>query len=1049
MNKKIIHSFLVVTLLFFACEKHGNLEWENPTIFGINKLPPKAHFISYETEKLAQINNPLESKNYISLNGKWKFKFSKNIKDRPQDFYEMGYNDDGWSKIMVPGSWELQGWSYPIYLDEEYPFPANPPFIPNKLNTVGSYKKSLTIPQDWLKKDVILKLGSVRSACYVWFNGKYVGYSQGSKTPSEFDVTEFIQAGNNQVAIQVYRYSDGSYLEGQDTWRISGLERDVSIYAKDRIRIDDFIIKSSLDDAYSEGVFSINVDILNKFKKDSKVSIRAKLIDPLRRNRIIFDSTKYIGIDSISTVTIDHRVRRVRAWSAETPYLYKLQLYLSKGDKLVETFTHQVGFRKIEIKNGKLLLNGSPLIIRGVNRHEWDPSSGRTVTEESMIEDIKLMKQNNINAVRASHYPNHERWYELCNEYGLYVVDEANIESHGMGKHPKGFGYIANDTAWLEQWIDRGNRMYERDKNQPSIIMWSMGNEAGDGKNFEELYNFLKSKNDTRPVVYEPAKEKGHTDVVFPMYKSVNAIIDYAELNKNKPLILCEYAHAMGNSVGNLSDYWDTIYKHESLQGGFIWDWADQVILKTDKNGKEYWGYGGDFGIEFAENDSNFCANGLVAADRSLNPHAYEVKKIYQPISFEAIDLKKGIVKINNDYNFLNFDNVDFTWNIKGDNRTISSGKLSTLKLEPGESKDIFFNTSNIVKRSGVRYFLTIEAKTRNTKPLIPKKHVIAWGQFELPFYKEPLMKNNDFKSKISISQAPDKIQVYGDNFSLSFNKSTGFLEDYSFQNLNYLKKPLVPFFWRAPNDNDLGNKMPTRTKLWKDAGSRMKLLDLTSTRNDNKITIVSTHNDSISKTVIETEYIVDNDGAVKIKRRIDIEDGSDIPEIPRIGVKFTLPGSFEKVEWFGRGPHESYWDRKQSAAVGFYSGLVWSQSFQYVRPQETGNKTDVYWMAVKNDEIGLMAIGLPQFDGSVHKYPYEDLDYYPGSQKHGKLDIRPKDQTDWLIDYKQMGVGGDNSWGAKPMKKYTLYPRIYEHSFILKPFKVGADLNKLSKRRI
>ena len=1048
MNKKIIHLFLPILLILISCEKHGKYEWENPSIFSINKLPPKAHFVAYETEKLAQINNPLESKNYISLNGQWKFKFSKTIKDRPDDFFEMGHNDTNWDKIIVPGSWELQDWSYPIYLDEEYPFPVNPPFIPHKMNTVGSYKKRMKIPQEWLKKDVFLRLGSVRSACYVWFNGKYVGYAQGSKTPSEFDVTEFIQTGDNQVAIEVYRYSDGSYLEGQDTWRISGLERDVSIYARDKIRVDDFSINASLNDSYSEGLFSIEVDILNSLKKDNKISLRAKLYDPMRRNRTIFDSTKFVGIDSLSTLSINHKVRRVKAWSAETPYLYKLQLYLMKDDKLVETFTHQVGFRRVEIENGKLLLNGSPLIIRGVNRHEWDPHSGRTVSEESMIKDIKLMKQNNINAVRASHYPNHERWYELCNEYGLYVVDEANIESHGMGKHPKGFGYIADDPVWLNQWLDRGNRMYERDKNQPSIIMWSMGNEAGDGKNFVELYNFLKSKKDSRPVVYEPAKEKGHTDIVFPMYESVEEINQYAELNKDKPLILCEYAHAMGNSVGNLIDYWDAIDSHESLQGGFIWDWADQVLAKTDKNGTDYWGYGGDFGIEFAENDSNFCANGLVSADRILNPHAHEVKKIYQPITFKPLDLKKGVIKITNSYNFLNFDNVDFTWYIKADNKTISSGKLSTLKLNPGQSKDIFFNTSNIVIRQGVRYFLTIEAKTRNAKPLIPKKHIIAWEQFELPFYKPLTIKSDDSNSRMSLSETPDEIKVYGPSFSIAFNKNSGFLEDYIFKNLNYLQKPIVPFFWRAPNDNDLGNKMPSRTQIWKDAGNRMELIGLSSDKNNSKIIINSTHRDSTSKTNIETEYIVDSDGAIKIKRQIDVESKS-LPEIPRIGIKFTLPGDFKEIHWFGRGPHESYWDRKQSAPIGFYKGLVWDQTFQYVRPQETGNKTDVYWMALESNEIGLMAVGLPQFDGSVHQYPYEDLDYYPGSQKHGKLDISSKNQTDWLIDYGQMGVGGDNSWGAKPMKKYTLYPGYYEHSFILIPYKVGADLNKLSKRRI
>ena len=1032
----------------FSCEKYGKHEWENPTIFGINKLAPRAHFTTYESDKLAQINDPIQSKNFISLNGKWKFKFSKNIKDRPKNFYEMGFSDNNWDKITVPGSWELQGWSFPIYLDEEYPFPANPPFIPHKMNTVGSYKKRMKIPQEWLKKDVFLKFGSVRSACYVWFNGKYIGYSQGSKTPTEFNVTEFIQAGDNQVAVEVYRYSDGSYLEGQDTWRISGLERDVSIYARDRTRIEDFTINSSLNEENDEGIFSVDVKLLNTLKKDSKISLRAKLSDPMRRNRTIFDSAKFINSDSISMVSFQNRVRRVKTWSAETPYLYKLQLYLTEDGELIETLTHQVGFRKIEINNGRLLLNGAPLTIRGVNRHEWDPYTGRTVTEESMVNDIKLMKQNNINAVRASHYPNHERWYELCNEYGLYVVDEANIESHGMGKYPRGFGYIANDISWTEQWIDRGNRMYERDKNQPSVIMWSMGNEAGDGKNFEKLYRFLKSKKDTRPVVYEPAKEKNHTDIVFPMYKSVQSIQQYAKLDNDKPLILCEYAHAMGNSVGNLVDYWDAINSHGSLQGGFIWDWADQVLAKTDKNGIDYWGYGGDFGDEFAENDSNFCANGLVTADRNLNPHLYEVKKIYQPILFKPVDLKRGIIKIINGYNYLNFNNIEFSWNIKGDNTTISSGKLSSLELNPGESKDIFFNTSNIAIKSGVRYFLTIEAKTRNAKPLIPRKHRIAWGQFELPFYSSPPTIKDNPNVETEFYESSREIQISGKNFNVVFNKKTGFLEKYFFENINYIDKPLTPFFWRAPNDNDLGNKMPSRTKVWKNAGNRMESVNLNVIKDLGNIKISSVHIDSVTGSTLNTEYTIDNNGSIKIERRIDIS-GEELPEIPRIGVKLTLPGFFNKIEWFGRGPHESYWDRKQSAAFGLYKGLVWDQTFQYIRPQETGNKTDVYWMAVTSDEFGLMAVGLPQFDGSVHQYPYEDLDYYPGSQKHGKLDITPKNQTDWLIDYKQMGVGGDNSWGAKPMKKYTIYPGIYEHSFMLIPFKVGEDLNKLSKRRI
>ena len=1037
-------------LIFFAmsCEKYGKHEWENPLVFEKNKLPPRANFFSYESVRLADLGDPGRSSNFISLNGLWSFKLSNTFKESPSDFHEMGFDVSKWKKIKVPGSWELQGWSYPIYLDEEYPFKADPPFVPKKMNSVGSYKRTINIPQNWLKKDVFLRFGSIRSACYVWVNGKYIGYSQGSKTPTEFDVTDHIQAGQNQIAVKVLRFSDGSYLEGQDTWRISGLERDVFLYARSKARIEDFTISSSLDESYETGKFSIAIDLINRSTLSKNYSIRAKLTDPKRRNRTIFDLRQSMEIDSSASTSFERSIRRIKTWSAENPYLYRLQLFLYNDDKLIETLSQQVGFRKVEIKDGKLLLNGKPLIIRGVNRHEWDPVTGRTISEESMVEDIKLMKQHNINAVRASHYPNHERWYELCDEFGMYVVDEANIEAHGMGSHPKGYEFISSNPDWTDQWLDRGNRMYERDKNHPSIIMWSMGNEAGDGTNFEKLYKLIKSKDSSRPVVYEPAKDKPHTDIVFPMYKSVNDISVFANSNPSKPLILCEYAHAMGNSVGNLVDYWKAIDTHESLQGGFIWDWADQVIAKKDSKGENFWGYGGDFGGEFAENDSNFCANGLVAADRSLNPHIYEVKKIYQPIKFKATDLKRGKVQISNNYNFTNFDNLDFTWRITGDDRTISSGRLTSLNLNPQESKEIFFNTSNIVQRAGVRYFLTVEAKTRNSKPLVPKKHLVAWEQFELPLYV-PISKKETNAQFNLVSQENDRlIEIKSNDVHIVFNKETGFLESYEVGLVKYLKQPIVSNFWRAPNDNDLGNGMPKRTGIWKDAGKRMQLRDIAVSEIKNSVQVSTIHFDSLSSTTISTQYKIYNEGAIRLDRKIEILDNT-LPEIPRIGVKLSMLGSFNNVTWFGRGPHESYWDRKQSAAIGVHSGTVWDQTYQYVRPQETGNKTDVFWMAVFNEKRnGLMAVGLPSFDGSVHRYPYDDLDYYPGAQRHGKLDVVPKDHTDWLIDLKQMGVGGDNSWGAKPMKKYTIYPGVYNQSMLLIPFTSKADFTKLSKKR-
>ena len=635
-----------MAVLWLGCETKRENEWEDPTVFQINQEKPRAHFFPYESEALAIENNPERSQYYQSLNGEWKFNFSPNPNDREKNFYKANFDDSEWSTIKVPGSWELQGWSVPIYLDEEYPFTPNPPFVPHDYNTVGAYRKSFTIYETWNDRQIIIRFGSVRSAFYVWVNGEKIGYGQGSKTPVEFDITDFVEVGENNVSVEVYRFSDGSYLEGQDTWRVSGLERDVYIYARSTSRINDFFVRANLDSTYSTGLFSVDVD-LEQSIIDSGLTLQAKLVEPLRRNRVVFDSTKSVPSDSMSSIQIASIVKRVKTWTAEEPNLYRLQLSLRNGaGEVIESFTQQVGFRKVEISDGQLKVNGKPIMIRGVNRHEWDPVVGRSITEASMVKDIQIMKQHNINAVRASHYPNQERWYELCNEYGLYVVDEANIEAHGMRFHEQKYGFISNDTSWTAQWIDRGNRMFERDKNHPSIIMWSMGNEAGDGQNFVELYEFLKGKDTSRPVVYEPARNNAHSDVFFPMYDNINEISAFADTVTNRPQILCEFAHAMGNSVGNLVDYWETFEKYPNVQGGFIWDWVDQTILKTDSTGKSFWAYGGDFGTEYAENDSNFCANGLVAADRSLNPHMHEVKKVYQPIRFKADNLKLSLIHI-------------------------------------------------------------------------------------------------------------------------------------------------------------------------------------------------------------------------------------------------------------------------------------------------------------------------------------------------------------------------------------------------------------------
>ena len=1034
---------LVAAILMMKKEKTHKMNdyWEDQTVFQINREEPRAHFFPFESEALALKNDKSLSNYFQSLNGEWKFHFAKDPSHKAVGFEELDHDVSSWENIQVPGHWEMQGWSVPIYLDEEYPFPPDPPFVPHDYNTVGSYVKTFELNELWNIRDIFIHFGGVRSAFYFWLNGEFVGYSQGSKTPAVFNITDKVMSGENKVAVQVYRFSDGSYLEGQDTWRVSGLERDVYLYAVPKTRIADFFVKAELNDDLKSGYFSLDIDFLQDDETAEEMTIKAVLTGS---SETLFDSIAVVKKSILFESVIDH----VNPWSAEDPYLYNLQINLyNSQEEVIESFTQQVGFKRVEIIDGNLLVNGKAIMFRGVNRHEWDPVRGRSITEETMIKDIQLMKENNINAVRTSHYPNQERWYELCNEYGLYVIDEANIEAHGMQFHEKSYGHIANDSTWTAQWIDRGKRMVERDKNQPCIIMWSMGNEAGDGTNFVKLYDWIKARDNTRPVVYQPAWYERHTDVVFPMYKNIKFISDYASTKTEKPLILCEYAHAMGNSVGNLQDYWDTFEKYKALQGGFIWDWVDQVILKTDVNGTDYWAYGGDFGIEFTENDSNFCANGLIAADRTINPHMHEVKKVYQPVKFEADKLSHGRIKVTNRYDFVDLNHLDFEWFVKGNDKTISSGKMGKLDLMVGESQKLTFSLSGIIPEPGVEYFLMIRAKTNQNHPLISKGHIVAWEQFQLPISRE-LTTTPLTDMPIIILNTDTGIEVHGEAFDVFFNRATGQIKQYIYNGIEIFINPIEANFWRAPNDNDLGNGMPKRTRLWKNISDSLKTEVISGEVIDGFARVVfKSSYPSINLNLISV-YQVYGNGIINIDNKYSMADTS-LPEIPRIGIKMSLPGDFDEVTWFGRGPHESYIDRKTSAAVGLYHGSVWDQTYQYVRPQETGNKTDVRWMALSNRKIGLMAKGSPLFDGSVHHYPYEDLDYVPRGQKHGKLNLQQKDQVDWLIDLKQMGVGGDNSWGARPHDQYTLSPGNYDFSFMLIPFEVGTDLTKLSKLKM
>ena len=1047
MKKKIIifSSFtFVVIIMVITKNKQKKLfgaEWENEAIFQINRQEARSHFFSFETEQLALAGDPNRSKFIQSLSGTWKFHFSSNPGNTIENFEKNQFSVEKWNNIEVPGHWELQGWSKPVYLNIDYPFIANPPFVSQKNNCVGSYVRMFELDENWLDKDVFIKFDGVRSAFYLWVNGEFVGYSQGSKTPAEFDITDKVFVGKNKVAVQVFRFSDGSYLEGQDTWRLSGIERDVYVYAVPKVRVADFFLKAKLYNNYRNGLIDLNVSLINLERFAGNFSLNAKLF---RNEQKLLSKEELTSIDSVKKVNIQIEAGRVSPWSAETPNLYTLILTLknTKG-KVIQAIQQKVGFRNVEIKESQLKVNGRSILLRGVNRHEWDPSKGRSISKESMIQDIKLMKENNINAVRTSHYPNQEFWYELCNKYGLYIIDEANLEAHGMPS-------ISNDPKWEKQWLDRGQRMVERDKNQPCIILWSMGNEAGNGKNFKPLYRWIKNRDDSRPVVYEPMADGEYSDIFFPMYHDINQLSEYGSRNPSKPLILCEYAHAMGNSIGNLKDYWDVIYSHKSLQGGFIWDWVDQVILAKDSLSKKaYWAYGGDFNTEFFGDDSNFCANGLVAADRTPNPHLAEVKKVYQPVKFQSNeDLQiDGITKIiiTNHYDFLSLDHLDFYWSIDRDGKQVLKGKLGKLNLNPGDSEVFSFNHGTIQVSPGSEYFLMLRAKSKKKTELLSKQHLVAWEQFKLPMNKKVISTNSKNLPQVKLSKTKEYFKVNGKNFRISFDREIGSLENFEYEGFNLILIGPEPNFWRAPTDNDLGNGMQNRAKTWKTISDRLILQSFTANMSDNRVQLNKVSTDQITGLILETSYNIYGNGLLSIQQKINSINESN-SELPRFGVKMTLPKDFTNLEWFGRGPHESYWDRKTSAPIGHYYGDVWSQTFPYIRPQETGNKTDIRWLSLENDSVGIIIKGNPTFDGSVHQYPYEDLDYIPNSQRHGKIDIIQKNQIDCLIDYRQMGLGGDNSWGARPHEKYTMKPQRYDYTFFIIPFIRGGDKFRISK---
>ncbi len=1054
-----------------------NPDWENPAVFAINKEPGRAAFFSFESREKAITNDPLQSARHLCLDGTWTFHLSQNPDQRPVDFYEPGFDTTGWDSILVPGNWEVQGFDIPIYVNHPYAFadPRNlitdlvegpdPPKVPRDYNPVGSYRKEIQVPENWEDQEVFIHFGSVKSAFYLWVNGHKVGYSQGSKLPAEFNVTDYLKPGEkNVIAAEVYRWSDGSYLECQDFWRISGIERSVYIYAQPPLRIRDFEVVSVLDDSYTDGLFRLEVLLQNHQMQEPEFRLAYSLEneDGLEVAAGKLES-ETIHRD-VSLTFPEVRIPDVKAWSAEDPCLYTLVISLENHHGAhLESISRQIGFRSIEIERGQLLVNGVPILLKGVNLHSHNPELGHTLSEELMMKDIRLLKQNNFNAVRLSHYPFPERWYELCDKYGLYVVDEANIESHGMYYGPESLG---KDPEWMEAHLDRLVRMVKRTRNHPSVTTWSMGNEAGNGVNFYEGYHAMKEADATeRPVQYERVETNSryvfgwewNSDIIVPQYPDPAFLNWFGGFKSERPLIPSEYAHSMGNSTGNFAEYWEEIYRHPQLQGGFIWDWVDQGLYETDKEGNRFFAFGGYHG-EDMPTDGNFLLNGIVFPDREPQPALWEVKQVQQPIRFNLLQVNNGTVRllIENYYDFTGLDTFTFDVTIRADGQILHHIPIDTLAVSPHSSKVVELALPDDIKvAANTEYFLEIEARRKQAAWHFMEDHVVAAGQFLLPWYKkEPHERSGG--QRITLEEDLNSVRLYNDVFEITFDPDSGAMTSWQLHGEELLAGGPTPDYWRAPTDNDFGNRMTERNIEWKKATREHKLSDFDVQPADDysSVRIETTYDLDPAVALSRVIYTVYAEGSMDVEKILR-PDNEDSPDIPRVGINLLLLPAFNQLTWFGRGPFENYSDRNTAAFIGLYHSKADEQLVPYIRPQENGNKTGVRWASLTNETgSGLMFVSHREEGLDMTAMPYltsdldarEAYDYGPVRLEQKNIAfVERQSLIRWNIDHGQRGVAGVNSWGAMPLPEYRLLPnREYRYSFSLVPL-----LNSTKEERI
>lgn len=1030
--------------------------WEDPQVNEINRLPMRTSYFGFESEQLARSGDVSRSQRYLSLNGKWAFKLARNPSIRPAGFENPKYDVSGWDRIDVPGNWELQGYDVPHYINIEYIFPANQPFLPKDYNPVGSFRRDFELPANWQGQQIVLNFGAVQSAFYVWVNGKLAGYSEDSRLAAEFDVTGLVGPGKNNVAVEVYRFADGSYLEKQDMWNLSGMFRDISIYARPRAHVADVIFNAGLTPDLATGTLALDVALSPEAVK-AGTAIRARLLDG---ERAIYTSQSRVKGPSVRMAA---RLPGIEPWSAETPRLYTVELTLldSRG-RVSEVIRRSAGFRNVAMVDGLFTVNGKPIKIRGVNRHEHDPTTGHYLSKASMEMDVRLMKQMNVNAVRTSHYPNDPYFYDLADRYGLYLMDEANIESHeymqlgDKAKPPKKredyqLGY---QPEWEKAHMERISRMVQRDRNHASIVMWSLGNEAGTGPAFENAAKWLRTYDPTRPVTYGGyGEEKRHrpldySEIYTPMYDSVAEMLDYAKSDYPQPMIQAEYAHSMGNSLGNFQEYWDAIYATPRLQGGFSWDWVDQTIYKKDEKGRTFFAYGGDFGESPRPDTDNGVADGILQADRTFNPHAWEMKKVYQPIAFKLAD--DGNLAITNRHAFIDLSGFDLRWRLDADGVALGGGKLTMPIVAPGATVGLPLPPEAVENDGRTERFLTIEAVARPaTIPLVEAGSVVAWEQFAIG--KATGSADPVKGSTPQVKTDGQRLTVATKNGAvLTFNRTSGELGRWTLGGRELLRSGLAPNLWRAPTDNDSGNNWMLRTSsIWKKAVAERKLVSISQSVRDGTVIISSIFALGEGTGQFRIDYNVLSNGELEVRGAL-IPAKQGLPILPRVGMSLKLPGAFSQLEWFGRGPHENYWDRKTGAAVGRYRSTVAEQYHDYSRPQETGNKSDVRWFALRDAAghgLAFSADGLLNF--SALPMAQDDLDHDRSPSvpnRHGGL-VPFRDFVGVNIDHLQMGVGGDNSWGALPLAKYRIPAKEYAWRFRMAPIGPGDDPQRQARQ--